>query len=791
MIAYLLKSATCLALLLVFHYLVLEREKMHNFNRFYLLGSVFFSFLAPLYIIYMDATPIIFEAAENTSAFPPTEIGTTEIIPEKPFNYIYTLIGIYSLISFILLFRFGKNLFNIIQKTRNNSKIKYQKAVLVLVDDKILPHTFWNFIFINKKEYEEKKIEQELFTHELTHVTQKHTLDILILEFIQCLFWINPFIILLKKSVQLNHEFLADETVINEHKNIFQYQHLLLNKASWNNKYYLASNLNYSLTKKRLKMMTTQSSQTKIWIKKLAVIPLLAGFMFLFGERIEAQYIKDSIEEEIETIYEQKKVLETIEEQIFSSKGEKINTGFIDLNGTKHYFVTINNSTKYYNRKGQLANKAGIIISNLKTNASDVIPDNYVKRTFYNGKVFCEFFDNIPNNNKRKKEIKKLEEIEEIEEIVESLDNISTINYIKKYKDNDVLYYYNGKSIKHKKALNLINNNRPIDMLTRYVDGKMVINLNKKNQKKERRNLPVKNNDKEFKEIIEKIVSQYDQSSYQELNNIYESKRKEKPHFIESSEERQTELIRLFSELGSLYFKFSKENKKKVKRPIHPHDPYLRLMKNNKVFYKSRKDLTEEDKLLIPPPPPVPNASKEEILKAKKAYDAWKERTGNDFAVPPPPPPKKSKKEINKQQGAKNIEEIANLNKKDNYFTNKLNNLTQKDKSKKSNQSNNDFLKIAQKSGNIIYIAEISDTIYSISKLKGGENTESTKDKKYFLDGKAITYSELIKIDSQEIKSVNVFSKNIYVVSKTIIGTKKVLNKSKKQLPFKFFPKSK
>jgi hypothetical protein len=214
-------------------------------------------------------------------------------------------------------------------------------------------------------------------------------------------------------------------------------------------------------------------------------------------------------------------------------------------------------------------------------------------------------------------------------------------------------------------------------------------------------------------------------------------------------------------------------------------------MKNNKVFYKSRKDLTEEDKLLIPPPPPVPNASKEEILKAKKAYDAWKERTGNDFAVPPPPPPKKSKKEINKQQGAKNIEEIANLNKKDNYFTNKLNNLTQKDKSKKSNQTNNDFLKIAQKSGNIIYIAEISDTIYSISKLKGGENTESTKDKKYFLDGKAITYSEFIKIDSQEIKSVNVFSKNIYVVSKTIVGTKKVLNKSKKQLPFKFFPKSK
>jgi len=381
--------------------------------------------------------------------------------------------------------------------------------------------------------------------------------------------------------------------------------------------------------------MTTQSSRTKIWIKKLAVLPLLAGFIFLFAERVEAQEVNDIIEEEIETIYGQKKVLETIEEEIFSNKGEQINTGFIDLNGKKHYFVAIDNSTKYYNRKGQLANKAGKVVSNLKTNASDVIPDNYIRKIYFNGKVFCEFFDNIPNNNKRKKEIK------ELEEIVDNLDNISTINYIKKYKDNNVLYYYNRKSIKYKKALNLINNSRPIDMLTRYVNGKMVINLYKKNQKKEHINSPIKNDEKVFKEIEYK----YGQSSYQVLNNIYESKRNEKLHFVESSEERQNELIRLFSELGSRYFKLSQKSKKKVKKPIHPHDPYLKLMKNNKVFYRLRANLTKEDKLLIPPPPPAPKSSKEEVLKAKNAYIAWKKRTGNDNA-PPPPIPDASKNQI-------------------------------------------------------------------------------------------------------------------------------------------------
>lgn len=59
MILYLVKSGLCLAILLAFYYLVLEREKMHQFNRFYLLGSVLFSFLAPSYIIYIETKETI------------------------------------------------------------------------------------------------------------------------------------------------------------------------------------------------------------------------------------------------------------------------------------------------------------------------------------------------------------------------------------------------------------------------------------------------------------------------------------------------------------------------------------------------------------------------------------------------------------------------------------------------------------------------------------------------------------------------------------------------------------
>ncbi|TVZ55850.1 beta-lactamase regulating signal transducer with metallopeptidase domain [Lutibacter sp. Hel_I_33_5] len=297
MIVYILKSASCLALLLFFYHLVLEKEKMHNFNRYYLLIGVVVSLLIPFATITINAIPETIATIQTIEQPKYVIEETAPLIIEETIDYSKYVIGFYILISSILLIRFGRNLFKIIQKIRVNKQLEHKNATLVLVDDKILPHTFWNKIFINKKAYEQGEIEEELFTHELTHVTQKHTIDVLLIELLQVVFWINPLFIFLKKAIQLNHEFLADGTVINQHKNTFQYQHLLLNKAAWNNEYYLASNLNYSLTKKRLNMMTTKSSRTKILLKKLAVIPLLTGFVFLFAERIEAQEV-------IKTIYE-------------------------------------------------------------------------------------------------------------------------------------------------------------------------------------------------------------------------------------------------------------------------------------------------------------------------------------------------------------------------------------------------------------------------------------------------------------------------------------------------------
>ena len=296
MIDFLIKSTICLFIFLGFYHLVLEREKMHQFNRFYLLGSIVISLVIPFITFEIINIIAVVENIEpislNTIPTALNENLTQESVIhlQESINYTpYILWGFYGLITFILIVRFVINCSKLISKSKSNPIIKYKNANLVLVDEKTLPHTFLNFIYINFQDYNNRNIEDELYTHELVHVNQKHTLDILFIEVLKVIFWFNPIFIFYKKAIQLNHEFLADEEIVKTYNNVPFYQNLLLQKGSNVQTIYLASNLNYLITKKRLIMMTKSTSQTIAVLKKIAIIPILIGLIYFFCVEIIAQ----------------------------------------------------------------------------------------------------------------------------------------------------------------------------------------------------------------------------------------------------------------------------------------------------------------------------------------------------------------------------------------------------------------------------------------------------------------------------------------------------------------------
>lgn len=730
MILYFLKSAACLGLLLAFYHLVLEKEKMHSFNRFYLLGSILFSFLAPLYTIYKEVKPIFIESLPVIIETTPTNFIPTETIAEQPINYTTIILFCYLTISAILLIRFGRNLYKIISKIRKNKKIKHEKAILVLVDDTILPHTFWNYIFINRKQYEQNEIEDELFTHELTHATQKHTADVLILELFQIAFWINPLFIFLKKAVQINHEFLADESVITQHKNTFQYQHLLLNKAAWKNEYYLASNLNYLVTKKRLKMMTTQSSPVKILFKKLAIIPLLTGFVFLFAERVEAQEVQEIVEEPIETI---------VEEVPF----QKMDISELEM--YKKYF--------YKNLTIQRKDKKGKII--IKT--YDELSEDEKARLI------------PPPPLKTKKRIPtkaQFEGLKDGQKFAVWIDGKVVKNEVlNKYKNTDFARYSNSHVYKNARSKRFPQENQAHLETIAYFNAQNKKRVEKfMDYVKEEHNIIEIREEKGNSKIIEiqeepkfhkdwyitidgqkyyytfdkyeRIARYYKNGKLVELDIVKEYKKKHKifeslkakgKHYVFKTKKEQEEIEREFSDLGGMYFRMPRADKNKVPRPENPVKPYIRLRKGDKVWYKKLENLTEEEKLLLPPPPPMPNATKAEKEKATKAYKAWKNRVESKnvakiLSVKDTIPTKKTETKIT-LKNANTLEEKS--------FTKILQNLTEEEKKK------------------------------------------NRKNVTYYLNGKFINQKDVKKIKPSTIKSTSVNrerdgSKSIKIVTKII-----------------------
>ena len=293
MIAYLLKSAMCLALLLAVYHLLLENMKMHKFNRFYLLLSLAIGLSLPLITIEisaktLDYTPILSTAIaeQQIPASVQPAVKENAAIKQTPpsHNPEALLIIFYGLITIGFASRFAWNILRIRSQINKNARVKITGASLVLLTDEVLPHSFLGYIFLNELDYRDDKVDGQLLEHELAHVHQMHSLDVLFIEMLKIIFWFNPVFIFYKNAIQLNHEFLADEAVVSRFE-VSEYQYLLLERTMITIAVPLTSNLNYSLTKKRLTMMIKTTSKLKIWTARLAVIPVIATMLFLFSMR--------------------------------------------------------------------------------------------------------------------------------------------------------------------------------------------------------------------------------------------------------------------------------------------------------------------------------------------------------------------------------------------------------------------------------------------------------------------------------------------------------------------------
>jgi TonB family protein len=152
-----------------------------------------------------------------------------------------------------------------------NQVRKFDKLKLVFLDSECAPFSFMNYVFVSSPLQNSEGYDR-MMAHEMEHVKQGHSVDVLILELLTVFQWFNPFMWMLRRAIRENHEFLADQAVLRSGVNRGYYKKLLLSQFA-GGQLVLTNNFNYSLIKNRIKMMS------KIKSSKLANIKVILGLL--------------------------------------------------------------------------------------------------------------------------------------------------------------------------------------------------------------------------------------------------------------------------------------------------------------------------------------------------------------------------------------------------------------------------------------------------------------------------------------------------------------------------------
>lgn len=330
MIPYILKSTFSLLLFWLVYKLILEKTSFHILKRFYLIVGVLVAISIPFITIqtntinfYLSGIPRVEPVRQNTFSEPNAN-------SYQGFNLNSIIIYSYVTVCIIMSIRALRQITPLL---KHQSCDEFKGYKLVKLATNCVPFSFFNTIYVNKQLHDTHKIPEFVLEHEKAHLDQKHSYDVMFMELVKIIFWYNPIVYLYIKSVKLNHEFLADQQVLNLNVDLKTYQNSLLDYTqshtlSITNSYY------HPQLKKRLLAMKTKTSKTTDLLKFTGIIPLLIVVFFSCG-KTETEVLINSSDEKISS--------ETITEEVNTNTTKPTIYFRRDPNSTEEQLFNLNN----------------------------------------------------------------------------------------------------------------------------------------------------------------------------------------------------------------------------------------------------------------------------------------------------------------------------------------------------------------------------------------------------------------------------------------------------------------
>ena len=283
--AYFLKVNVAFILLYAFYRLFFYKDTFFKLRRTILLAFFGVSLLYPLMNIQdwiREQGPIV-EVIQMYSAILPETTITPGNVPQTNWHDLL-LPGISYLYwsgVIALSFRFLVQLSSILLLARRSEVTLIRNVRVHLLNKPAGPFSFFRLVFLHPDSHSEKEID-EILVHECTHVSQWHSIDVIICELVCIICWVNPFVWLLKREVRHNLEYLADDTVLESGYDSRSYQYHLLGLAHTNRSVTsLSNNFNMLHLKNRISMMNKKRSRSIGRTKYLIFIPVVGALLIL------------------------------------------------------------------------------------------------------------------------------------------------------------------------------------------------------------------------------------------------------------------------------------------------------------------------------------------------------------------------------------------------------------------------------------------------------------------------------------------------------------------------------
>jgi bla regulator protein BlaR1 len=280
---YLIKVNVALLIFCAGYYAVLRHLTFYNLNRVYLVTAIIFSTLYPK----VNLSNFLNRHEEIAKPIQVVIVNWQEPVKTITKTFLGRDVWFWLQAAFwtgVILFaiRLAMQLLSLYRLHKRSEPAQLHHYVIRVIKGNINPFSFWRNIYINPDNHPTQEL-NAILEHEHIHVSEWHTIDILLGEVSAIFYWFNPGVWLMKRAIRENIEFITDNKILLKGVDSKAYQYSLLNVNFGAQGNAIVNHFNISTIKKRIIMMNAKRSSKVNITRYLFLIPVVMCLLLVFS----------------------------------------------------------------------------------------------------------------------------------------------------------------------------------------------------------------------------------------------------------------------------------------------------------------------------------------------------------------------------------------------------------------------------------------------------------------------------------------------------------------------------